>query len=151
MFERVKTILYTETGFYASDLAWESPRHGFAAGRERQTCTHRYGTACGCKAWAEHHARHWRWLGGPGWWGDDRDGMIEAFHTWLAGQVPDVLPYSGASWYPGAWMAVDLAVPTKLITTMASAIRWRREVTRIAMHETGLSHYSPNPWLSQRT
>lgn len=88
MFTEIKTILYQETGYYVSDLAWNSPKDGFAAGRSASNCTHRYGSGCGCRKMGEHHDAHWRWVGGHGWWGDDRDGQTEALNIWIGQQEP---------------------------------------------------------------
>ena len=131
MFTEIKTILYQETGYYVSDLAWNSPKDGFAAGRSASNCTHRYGSGCGCRKMGEHHDAHWRWVGGHGWWGDDRDGQTEALNIWIGQQEPGIFRDVGC--YAGCSATLDLRVPVALIRSMGRAIAWGRRVRTAAM------------------
>jgi hypothetical protein len=131
MFTEIKTILYQETGYYVSDLVWNSPKDGFAAGRSASSCTHRYGSGCGCRKMGEHHDAHWRWIGGHNWWGDDRDGQTEALNIWIGQQEPGI--YRDVGCYPGCSATLDLRVPVALLRSMGRAIAWGRRVRTAAM------------------
>lgn len=119
--DAVRTVLYMRNGFWISDLTWNCAPDGFRAGERAQSCAHRYGTACGCRKWAEHHSAHWRWIGGHGWWGDDRGGYTEALHEWLF-ERDDRASYR----HENAWASVEYPLDWADLDARAAAIVERR-------------------------